>query len=62
MNARKEIRDAARPDAERRQAEKAQDLADDCEDLERFADDGGSWINVEQSEDAYFRKNQTAKA
>jgi len=59
MNAFNEYREAnAGSAAQRREAEKAQDAADEEGYLERFADDGGSWISVEQCEDAYFKKGQ----
>jgi hypothetical protein len=60
MNAFNEYRDANEGTAvKRREMEKAQDAADENECLERFADDGGSWINVEQCEEAYFKKSQS---
>ena len=40
--------------AKRREAEAAKDE----EDLERFADDGGSWIDVEEDEESFFQLNQ----
>ena len=61
MNAFNEYRDANSGSAvRRREAEKARDAAEEEEELERFADDGGSWLNVGQSDEDYRRKSQLA--
>ena len=60
MSAFNEYRDSnAGPAVRRREAEKAKDAADEEDGLERFADDGGSWIGVEQCEESHVKKAQS---